>query len=263
MPSTELKRDIEALFAGLRQRVAMENGEWTVKGFIDVYRRIYTISIDTKVVSKIIELMMFPILEQFAAERGFEAELAAYQNHYPDFTLTAPDGMRFALDIKTTYRLPRGRVSGMTLGSFTGYFRDRRSTKNITYPYESYAEHLALGVIYSRKGEIDERQTYTIEQLADIPSVAHDFEFFIQEKYRIARDHPGSGNTKNIGSVTDQTVLINGEGPFASLGRDVFDDYWMYYLTNDMARAAELPRPPYRNLDEYLRYRGLMQNDPT
>ena len=32
--------------------VADQNGDWIVKGFIDVYKRIYTISVDTKVVSK-------------------------------------------------------------------------------------------------------------------------------------------------------------------------------------------------------------------
>ncbi len=35
-------------------------GDWAVKGFIDVHRMIYTISTDTKVVSKIVELYLFP-----------------------------------------------------------------------------------------------------------------------------------------------------------------------------------------------------------
>ena len=37
-----------------------DNGAWTVKGFIDTHRDIYTISTDTKVVSKIVELYIFP-----------------------------------------------------------------------------------------------------------------------------------------------------------------------------------------------------------
>ena len=32
--------------------------EWVVKGFIDIYQNIYTISIDTKIISKIIELLL-------------------------------------------------------------------------------------------------------------------------------------------------------------------------------------------------------------
>ena len=31
-------------------------GEWTIKGFIDIYKNIYTISSDTKIVSKILEI---------------------------------------------------------------------------------------------------------------------------------------------------------------------------------------------------------------
>jgi len=50
--------------------------------------------------------------------------------------------------------------------------------------------------------------------------------------------------------------LLKGAGPFAKLGERVFDDYWMYYLTTDMARAAELPKRPYNNLQSYLRFKG-------
>jgi len=100
---------------------------------------------------------------------------------------------------------------------------------------------------------IDERRRYNLEELERITSVIKDFVFFAQEKYRIASDRPGSGNTKNIGSVTEIAKLISGSGPFASLGEDVFDDYWMYYLTKDMARAAELRSPPYSNLRGYLK----------
>jgi hypothetical protein len=79
----------------------------------------------------------------------------------------------------------------------------------------------------------------------------------VQEKYRIASDRPGSGNTKNIGSVLEIDKFMNGSGPFASLGEDVFDDYWMHYMTKDMARAAKLRRPPYSDLSSYMKYRGL------
>ena len=41
---------------GYNNIVATEDGDWIVKGFIDVYKKIYTISVDTKVVSKVIEI---------------------------------------------------------------------------------------------------------------------------------------------------------------------------------------------------------------
>ncbi|MFN3763141.1 MAG: type II restriction endonuclease, partial [Anaerolineae bacterium] len=82
-----------------------------------------------------------------------------------------------------------------------------------------------------------------------------DIEFILQPKWKIASDQPGSGNTKNIGSVKDQAALREGMGPFARLGAEgeaIFDRYWQEYLTTDMARKVDLPRPLFRNLREYL-----------
>ena len=124
----------------------------------------------------------------------------------------------------------------MTLGAFTGYFRERESLKNITHPYNEYKAHIVLGVIYDTVTGIDERKTYTLEQLNEIVSVIKNFQFFVQEKWKIAIDRPGSGNTKNIGSVSKIQDLIEGNGTFSKLGEDVFNDYWMYYLTYDMAK---------------------------
>ena len=74
----------------------------------------------------------------------------------------------------------------------------------------------------------------------------------MQEKYKLACSRPGSGNTKNIGSITDISKLISGDGPFNKLGEDIFDDYWMYYLTKDMAVDG---KTPYSNLADYLKYK--------
>ena len=230
---------LQAEVATFNSVVATPNGDWVIKGFIDIARNIYTISVDTKVISKIMELLLFPELTRFAKKYGLKMVLPEHQNFYPDVSFVDDDDHRFALDLKSTYRVDANRVNGMTLGAFTGYFRERKSTKNITFPYGSYRGHFVLGVIYSKTDElIDERRRYKFRELKRIPSVIKDFQFFAQEKYCIASDRPGSGNTKNIGSVTEIDKLINGSGPFASLGEDVFDDYWMYYLTQDMARAA-------------------------
>lgn len=239
-----------------RRTLATDAGDWVVKGFIDVYRNIYTISVDTKVVSKIIELMLFPVISRFAAEHDYRMILSEHQNYYPDMSLIAPDETKIALDLKSTYRTGGATVNGFTLGAFTGYFRQRKSTKNITFPYEQHAAHVVLGIIYSRSDEvIDERRVYTLDDLQDIVSVVKEFRFLLQEKWRIASDRPGSGNTKNIGSVRDIQALVEGNGPFAPYGEEVFDDYWMNYLTEDMARAIDSD-VPYRSLDEYWQWRG-------
>lgn len=88
-------------------------------------------------------------------------------------------------------------------------------------------------------------------------SVVKDITFFVQEKWKIAIDRPGSGNTKNIGSVSLINDLINGNGPFAKLGEDVFDGYWTNYLTPDMAKKAELIMPYYNNIASYKKFRKI------
>lgn len=242
----------------LNSVVSTPGGDWVVKGFIDIAKNIYTISIDTKVVSKIMELLLFPKICEFAQKSSFKMVLSKEQNFYPDVTFVDKKSRKFALDLKSTYRKSAKEVNGMTLGAFTGYFRNRSSTKNITFPYEDYVGHFVLGIIYSRvEGAADERKVYKLEDLQKITSVVKDFRFFVQEKYKIAQSRPGSGNTKNIGSVTKINELIQGEGPFSALGEDVFDDYWMYYLTADMARAVDLKNAPYKNLEGYLQYKKL------
>lgn len=242
---------------GFGDAISMEDGSWVVKGFIDVYKNIYTISTDTKVISKIIELYIFPKILEFAERNDLEMELTKEQNFYPDITFKDSEGNLFAVDLKSSYRKNSTHINGMTLGAFTGYFRERNSLKNITHPYNEYKAHVVLGVIYDTITDIDERKYYTLEQLSDITSVVKNFQFFVQEKWKIAIDKPGSGNTKNIGSVNNIDDLINGQGVFSELGEEIFDDYWMYYLTTDMAMRAELPSPYYKNIAEYKRFKHI------
>lgn len=237
--------------------VSTQDGQWVVKGFIDIYKQIYTISTDTKVVSKIIELYIFPLLYKFAQDNQLELILTKEQNFYPDITFKDNEGNLFAVDLKSSYRKSNDRINGMTLGAFTGYFRNRQSAKNVTYPYSTYKAHIVLGIIYSENDDIDERKTYSLEELNEIISVVKDITFFVQEKWKIAVDRPGSGNTKNIGSVSRIKDLIDGSGPFAELGESVFDDYWMNYLTPDMARQVELAKPYYNNLETYKKFRNF------
>lgn len=256
MTSEQFLLHLQARAESFTKSVATNEGEWIIKGFIDVHQRVYSISVDTKIVSKVLELLLFPMFVEFADQHGLKIELCQHQNFYPDLTFTHPaSGNRFGVDIKSTYRENASKVTGMTLGAFTGYFRNRESNKNTLYPYSQYAAHFVLGVIYSKCDEVaDERKQFFLDDLAKIPSVIKDFQFFAQPKFRIATARPGSGNTKNIGSVVKIDALVSGAGPFASLGEEVYDDYWMFYLTRDMAEAVGVKRP-YMNLKTYLEYK--------
>lgn len=236
--------------------IATDKGDWIVKGFIDIYKNIYTISIDTKVVSKVIELLLIPAFERFAKKHNLSLELPAQQNFYPDLTFICNEtGAKFAVDIKSTFVDSGNRIKSMTLGAFTGYFRNRQSTKNISYPYSSYESHLVLGVVYKQnKQSSNEKVVYGLDDIEKIESVIKDFQFFVQPKYKIASARPGSGNTKNIGATTNLDELVNGKGVFSELGEEIYNDFWMFYLTKDMAKALEIERP-YTNLKSYTAYK--------
>ncbi len=92
-------------FAATLGSVIATNDEWTIRGFIDIFKNIYTISTDTKIVSKLLELHLFPCFLSFAENIGYDIELATHQNWYPDLTFLskADPQIKFAVDLKTTY----------------------------------------------------------------------------------------------------------------------------------------------------------------
>jgi hypothetical protein len=231
----DFKGKLQGLVASLSTHVATQDGQWTIKGFIDTYKNIYTISADTKIISKIIEIHLFPKILQFAEENNYKIVLADYQNYYPDISFVSKtnDKIKFAVDYKTTYRNPDNPLlcNGFTLGSHGEYFIDRSSTKNIQFPYKDYLGHYCLGIIYDRIGaaNVDETHIYQLDELQSIVSVAKNFELFIAEKWKIASDKGGSGNTANIGSITNIDDIKNERGMFSKLGEKWFDDYWINY----------------------------------
>lgn len=217
----------------LSNKISDSHGKWSIKGFIDIYKNIYTISSDTKIISKILEIHLFPLLVQFATKYGYKIVLAEHQNYYPDISFVdiKNENIRFALDLKTTYRKTETLCNGFTLGSHGAYFTDRNGTKNIQFPYNSYLGHYCLGVIYNRTSpeKIDETKIFNLEQLNTISSVIGEFQFFVAEKWKIASDKSGSGNTANIGSIQNIQDILNGNGMFSKLGEEWFDDYWINY----------------------------------
>lgn len=232
---TDFLQKLQHFAQTLKHYVSTPDNQWTIKGFIDVFENIYTISSDTKIISKILEIHLFSKFLEFAKEHHFDLVLAEKQNWYPDISFVSKinPNIKFAVDLKTTYRLENNPAfcNGFTLGSHGEYFINQSSTKNIQYPYNQYLGHYCLGIIYSRKAltYLEDSTVYSKTDLQHIPSVIADFEFFAQEKWKIASDKSGSGNTANIGSITYIADILQGNGVFAKLGEEWFNEYWQNY----------------------------------
>jgi hypothetical protein len=257
----EFEDGLRELAATLAGQVSTKDGQWTVKGFIDTFKNIYTISSDTKIVSKILEIHLFPQILAFAERHGFALVLAKHQNYYPDISFVGKtdESIRFAVDFKTTYRIPDKPwlCNGFTLGSHGKYFQDRSSTKNIQFPYGSYAGHFCLGIIYDRVdgAKIDETRSHPIEELQSISSVIANIQFFVAEKWKIAGDKGGSGNTANIGSIKRIEDILKGNGMFAHLGEDWFDDYWINFgKISQKDEGGDVKK--ITSLVDFVNYRG-------
>jgi len=106
----EFHERLQELVQSLGSYVSTKDGQWTIKGFIDTYKNIYTISSDTKVVSKILEIHLFPRMLDFAERNGYVIVLPDHQNYYPDlsFVNVKDEQIKFAVDFKTN--LPTGRL---------------------------------------------------------------------------------------------------------------------------------------------------------
>lgn len=254
--------DFKSYLPLLEKAVSCNDMQWTIKGFLDIYKNVYTISSDTKVVSKILEIHIFPIISEMADKMNYEIKLADKQNYYPDLTFINKDdkNIKFAVDIKTTYRtfrkIGKGYKSeaGFTLGSHGSYFTDRNSKKNIQFPYKDYSGHFCLAIVYSQAKEkdedsrdLDEMKIFHIKELGsslsdpvkrkivekdfltEIMSVIKDLKFYFVEKWKIASDSQGSGNTANIGSTKTEQDLADESGVFSKLGEEYFDGYWQNY----------------------------------
>jgi hypothetical protein len=260
----QFKKSLKNFATTLDVSVSVTDNQWAIKGFIDAFRNVYTISADTKIVSKILEIHLFPKLLEFAATSGYRIVLADHQNYYPDMTFISAknESIKFAVDLKTTYRLHKfpAFCNGYTLGSHGSYFKERDKKKNIQFPYNDYAGHFCLGALYSRvdSENIDETKVFKIDELKSITSVIKDVQFFACEKWEIASDSRGSGNTANIGSIVFIQDILAGNGVFKKLGEKWFDDYWINY--GEITITHNGKQQKITKLRDYLEFKGINPN---
>ncbi|WP_426710628.1 type II restriction endonuclease [Cetobacterium sp. SF1] len=288
--SQKFKNDMNILTEKLSAHITKPfSRDSILTGFVDSLGNLYPITLDTKVLSKVVEFIFLPVIKKFCDQYNYTLQEPQHQNHYPDLTFIDNfTNKKYAVDIKTTYRITEKKfnferteyilkknkstyivlrkndedeleniisgdivsysvqhapnsfsskiqatlntlinenaVNGMTLGAYTGYFKNRESYKNILYPYSEYDGHYVLGMIYSRE-ELDDIEIKNISEYKTINSPIYDIKMFFIEKFKIASTSPGSGNTKNIGSIKKENALINGDGPFQTI--EEFDSFWL------------------------------------
>lgn len=248
----------------LTAAVSTDMGQWSMKGLIDSDSNVYSLSSDTKLISKVLEIQMMPRLIDFANSHEYDIIIAEKQNWYPDmsFVNRINPNVKFAVDIKSTYRLSShdNFCNGFTLGSHGSYFRNRASTKNVQFPYADYLSHFVIGIIYSRTNAADtvSGKVVCINDIDNLQSIIEDITVFIAEKWRTASYRSGSGNTANIGSINHIPDILCGNGVFARLGEDIFDEYWINY---GVLQVSDVNSPgkyrPLTKLTEFLEFKGL------
>ena len=228
----------------------MENVDLNVYGLLDSSDVIHTLGTDSKIIGRVFEMIAQPILEEIASNHDLLIKTPESQTVYPDFVLMTDEqsNEKIAVDIKTTYVRTDNSSIKFTLGSFGSYMRN--NTKNIEYSYTDYSKHYVVGFVYQRNDQAQSSKAIPYANKSRIVFPYSNVRYFIQEKYKIAGDKPGSGNTENIGSVNTNsfTIFKDGKGPFSELGQDVFDIYWKYYPKFRSTIKS------YTSLKEFLRW---------
>lgn len=235
----------------LRALRDVANG-YAVCGIVDRKARVYPLGSDTKVISTVFELIARQAVYSYAHKAGLAVREPDKQNHYPDFTLMTgeKDLRKTALDVKTTYRKGASSRFSYTLGGYASYMRPSTESKNIVFPHSQYREHWVVGFVYSRRDRATDTKVYSVGELKDIEPPFGNVEVFVQEKWRIASDRAGSGNTTNIGSINGELRdFVLGRGPFVSEAE--FLEYWRGYETTKERRAKK-----YSSIEEFRRMKG-------
>lgn len=226
----------------------MKNVHFGAYGIIDAATRIHTLGTDSKIIGRVFEMLAQPVLEEIAVTHGLILKTPESQTVYPDFVMMTDEASKdkIAIDIKTTYIDTAQSSIKFTLGSFGSYMRN--NTKNIEYTYTDYTRHYVIGFVYKRNDSAQASRVYSYEDREKIEFPYSNVRYFIQEKYKIAGDKPGSGNTENIGSFPTRNFqdLVAGNGPFSRLGTDAFDLYWKHYPLYRTASKA------YTSLDGFM-----------
>lgn len=252
-PSFGLSEVEDAIITTFIDLLPEKKEEWQLLGVVNRKGDIFPLGQDSKIIGRIFEIVATAYVQKLAEKLQCTFIESPNQTTYPDFILQKQDGRKIAIDVKTTYRniTASGAVSKFkfTLGSFTSFLRN--GTKNIEGNYSDYDSHYVLAFLYTRSSAPHNPPT-KLSKLSSIEPTYGDVEVAFVEKYRIAGDKPGSGNTDNIATIQTNSMepIQLGAGPFATLGNAVFEHYWRHYPRN--ADPVAIKDRLYRNLPSYF-----------
>lgn len=201
-----IKADLDQLFADFR---------WKMKGMIDEDGNIYPIPPIPQVITGIFQEITKHKVKKFIRDNYGCEIVQGGPREYPEITIMGGKiGKRkIAIDMKTTRRISKNRISGFTIGSFAGYFlHPNKKMPGCKFPYGEFDEHWIIGFIYTWNPDAD-----TLHMVSDV-------EVIVQPKWKIASKSTGTGTTFAIGSIKDIDKLRKGEGVFKN--KDEFETYW-------------------------------------
>ena len=202
----DLKSDLERLFSDFR---------WKIKGMIDEDGIIYPIPPIPQVITGIFQEITKHKVKKFMKDKYGCKIVQGGPREYPEMTLMGGKfgNRKIAIDIKTTRRISKNRISGFTVGSFAGYFlHPEKQMPGCKFPYGEFDEHWIVGFIYTWNPGVD-----SLHMVSDV-------EVIVQQKWKIASKSTGTGTTFAIGSIKEIDKLRKGEGVFKS--KEEFENYW-------------------------------------
>lgn len=219
------------IISTIKRNMAGQN--WEILGILNKSPFILPVGCDSKILGRVFEILMHPILYKCSLILGCKLEASKSQTVYPDFWFQFMSGKKIAIDIKSTYRKmdKNGQLYpfNFTLGSYSSYIRNE--TKNIEGNLKDYIGHIVVGFLYDRNKELPRIDPMPLCEITKCIPPYMNVEYFVQEKYKIAGQTKGSGNTNNISTIRSRDIkdFQNGLSYFSDFGEEIFYDYWQHY----------------------------------
>lgn len=234
---------------------AVNSHSFEVKGVIDNDLKIHTLGSDSKIIGRLFEMCVQPILQELANDFGLILGTPKKQNDYPDFYFYKDNtNERIAIDVKSTYIDKKTEKFNFTLGSYASYIRN--NTKNICSRYTDYVKHYVIGFVYKRNSQAQQSNVFSLDDISKVECPFILLHHFLQEKYKIVGTSTGSGNTENMSSIISNDIndFILGKGEFSDegifgiYGKNVYELYWCNF-----PRYKDKNKK-YTNLNSFIGY---------